>query len=270
MFKTKIAVTLSATTIAVALSTSVFAKEQIISDIWMPGDSNSKWVAGVHVGVVENPLIGEDSDAESYVTPTFEYRGEKFFVGKGQLGYNLFRSEGLSVGVLLTGHGTLLSDDDFFDDNTKLVGVKERDATADAGLYLVHNSVAGQFRARALEEITGEHNGHSFDASYTFNMEAAGWRINPFVSAVYQSSDRVNHFYGVSEQEANSNSYLTAYKADHALNMSVGVNTQYDFSENWQFSTGVQYTKLGTGIRDSSLVEDDKILSAHMGVAYNF
>ena len=111
---------------------SVPAEEVRVSDGIVPGDSNSKWVVGGSVGSIENPFVGEDSH-DGYLAPNIEYRGEKLFVKGGELGYNLFRSNGFGVGVVLTGKPSYFADDENYDDNEKLEHIEERDGTLDAG-----------------------------------------------------------------------------------------------------------------------------------------
>ncbi|MCG8671525.1 MAG: MipA/OmpV family protein [Pseudomonadales bacterium] len=249
------------------LASTGMAGEALVSDGYSPGDSKSKWVVGGAIGAIENPFIGEDS-IDAFIVPNVEYRGERLYFKAGELGVNLFRSQGFGAGFIVTGNESFLSDEDFYDDNKQLEGIKERDGTLDAGFYLVHNSELGQLRMRFLEEVTGEHDGRSVDANYTFDLAYEDIRINPVVGVAWTSADMVDHFFGVSESEANE--YRAEYKGENATSFYTGVRGRYEFTEHWEVDMGAYYVKLGSGISDSTLLEEDDLIVTSVGVNYNF
>ena len=250
------------------MSTSALAKQKLVSDALMPGDSDSKWVAGLTLGGLENPLAGEDSDAIGLADINLEYRGETFFLAQDGIGVNLLRYKNTSTGFILSGKTGFLHDNELYDDNDMLKGIEEREATADLGMYLIHNTDYGQFRIRALEEITGEHKGHSADATFIANFGSGDWRINPFVSVAYESKELVEHFYGISTSEVTTE--LSAYQGDDTVNVSAGINARYNLTANWELGLGASVTKLGEGISDSDLIEEDVLYSASITANYNF
>ena len=249
-------------------STGVYAQDKLVSDALMPGDSDSKWLAGLTLGGLENPLAGEQGEGVGFANINLEYRGEKLFLAKDGLGYNLLRTGNISAGVLLSGKQSLLQDDEWYDDNELLAGLEQRDGTADFGIYMIQTTRLGQLRVRALEEISGQHKGHSVDATYIFNFKTNGWRINPFISVAYESAESTDYFFGVSEAE--SNGQRAAYEADAAVNVSAGINARYRVTQNWEIGAGASVTRLGEGISDSSLIDDDILYAASLTANYNF
>lgn len=248
-------------TAAIAISSSSFA-----SDSFAPGDTQSKWVVGGSLGVISNPLKGEDNIG--LLLPKVEYRGERLFVRDGQLGFNLLEQSGFSTGLVLTGQTSFLYDDDEYDDNPVLAGLKEREGTIDAGLYLAHSSELGRLQFTVLEEVSGEHDGQTADLNYVFDLSYNNWRINPVIGATWNSSDSVNYFYGISQAETNAN--RAAYKGDSTVNPYAGIRGRYLIDKNWELDMQANYVHLGDGISDSSIVEDDHVASLTVGVNYNF
>lgn len=238
----------------------------LANDAIGPGDSDSKWVVGGHVGVMSNPYAGENED--SFLMPNVEYRGERFFLKDGEAGYSLYQGEHFSAGAVLSGEGSFLSDKDDYKGNAKLAGLKERDGTLDLGFYVVKDTDMGRVRFTFLEEITGEHDGRSADLKYTFDYKANNLNINPFVGANWTSADKVDHFFGVSSAEATAD--RAAYKGDSSLNLYAGVRGRYEITKNWDVSATAAYVHLGEGIRDSSIVDEDHVLVGTVGVNYNF
>lgn len=254
--------------IMAAVAGQAMAEEKRVSDGIAPGDTDSKWLVGATFGAISNEIVGEDSDSEGLFNINVEYRGEKFFAAKDTVGYNLYRDNGMSFGVAATSKMSFLFDKDMYDDNEVLAHLKERDGTVDLGVYFIHNSDLGQLRMRVLEEITGEHKGRSFDASYTFDLNYGGWRVNPYVATNYLTDDAVDYFFGVSQEE--STAKLAAYEGKGGFNLTAGVNATYALTENWDLGFGTSITKLSDGIADSSFITDDMIYTATATVNYNF
>jgi len=243
-------------------------KEEIknISDAIGPGDSNSKWVVGAYVGSVTDPYADEDS--KDFIVPNIEYRGEYFFVSKDGIGFNLLRWERFSVGLLMTGEDSLLSDKDDYDDNKTLLGLDERDDTLSAGMYFQHTTPMGQLKVILQDEITGEHGGQSALAKYTFDYEYKNININPVVGVSWSSADTVDHFFGVSDDEANAN--RASYRGHSATSFFTGVRARYTFTKNWDVDLAAAYVNLGDGLEDSSIVEKDDLFISAIGINYNF
>lgn len=236
------------------------------SDAINPGDSDSKWVLGASIGAMTNPMAGEDNAA--FIAPNLEYRGEYFFIKDGEIGLSLYKQPSFSAGLVLTGSGSFLQDKDDYDDNDKLAGLEERDGTLDAGAYFIHRSDMGRLKVTLLSEVTGEHHGQSADANYVFDYKVSDWHVNPFVGATWVSDEAVDHFFGVSAAEANSN--RAAYEGESSVNMYAGVRGRYEITENWDVTASAAYLHLGSGIADSSIVEEDNIMMTSVGVNYNF
>ncbi|WP_028299332.1 MipA/OmpV family protein [Oceanospirillum beijerinckii] len=248
------------------LLTALLSGTALANDAIGPGDSDSKWVLGGHVGVMSNPYAGENEDG--FLMPNVEYRGERFFIKDGEMGYSLYQGEHFSAGAVLTGQGSFLSDKDDYQDNAKLAGLKERDGTLDLGFYVIKDTDMGRVRFTFLEEVTGEHKGRSADLKYTFAYQANKLNVNPFVGVNWTSADKVDHFFGVSSAEATAD--RAAYKGDGSLNVYTGVRGRYEITKNWDVSATAAYVHLGDGIRDSSIVDEDHVLVGTVGVNYNF
>lgn len=247
-----------------------------VSDAYSPGESDSQWIVGGTVLAWENPYINEgdidggDDDGEynGAIVPRVEYRGERFFIDGDGLGVNLFRKNGFSTGLKLTGNATYLSDHDNYDDNDRLATIKERDATADLGLYVIHNYNNGQLKVTAWQEISNEHDGHSVEARYSYNFPLGRWNITPMAGVTWASDELVNHFYGVSEAEASGD--ITAYKGKSTTSYFGGVAVRFDINDHWDVRFNTAFVSLGDGIKDSSIVSDSTTVISGVGVNYNF
>lgn len=247
-----------------ALALSSF--ESAASDSFAPGDSDSKWVVGGGAVVSNNIYKGEDNMGVIY--PNVEYRGERLFFKDGQLGYSVLRLGNLSGGLVLSPDASFLFDKSEYSDNSALAGLKERDATLEGGFYINHSTNMGRLKLTVLTDAASKHDGQTVSLSYTADMNMGDWNVNPYIGAAWISSDKINHHFGVSADEATST--RAAYEGKNTSNVFAGVRGRYEFNKNWDLNLNAGVSRLGSGITDSSIVDDKTVYSAGVGVNYNF
>lgn len=228
------------------------------SDAIGPGDSDSKWILGLEAGVFNNPYSGEGSEA--FISPTIKYNGERFFIKDGSLNLHLAKIHGFSGGLTATIDAGFLSDYDNYNRNDQLSGLAERDATVLGGVYVNHDTDLGRLSFRALTDLGDEHDGHVANLKYTFDLKAGDWNINPMLGMEWVSDEVVNHHVGVfnySPRKSTTNTFA-------------GVRARYEMTENWDLNLKTGITKLGSGISNSSIIDDDLVYQASVGINYNF
>jgi outer membrane protein len=254
-------------TLSIAIAALSFANiSSASSDSFAPGDSDSKWVVGLGTTVGTNVYRGEDNLGIIY--PNVEYRGERFFFKDGQLGFSALQMGNFSGGLLLSSDISFLSDKGEYSDNKTLAGLKERDGTLEGGFYINHSTNMGRLKLTVLSDVAGEHDGQTVSLNYTGNMEMAGWNINPYVGATWASEDKINHHFGVSADEANT--YRAAYQGKSSSSVFAGVRGRYEFTKNWDINLAAGVARLGSGITNSSIVDEKNIYHGSVGVNYNF
>jgi outer membrane protein len=236
------------------------------SDAVGPGDSDSKWVLGAVSGISKNPYSGEGS--ESWISPTIRYNGERFFIKDASLNLHIAKSNNFSGGVKVTVDGGFLSDSSDFNDNEKLAGLKERDATLLGGFYVNHDSDYGRLSFSALTDLDNEHDGQVATLKYTFDLKAGDWNINPVVGLQWASDEVVNYYAGVGASE--STATRAQYSGSDAFNAFAGMRARYEITDNWDVNLKAGFSKLGSDLTDSPILEDDFISSASIGINYNF
>ena len=242
------------------------AQAEQIKDAIGPGDSDNRWILGGNVVTYNNLYKGEGSDAVLY--PAFEYNGDRFFVKNGSINFSIGQHEKMTYGLTASPSATFLSFDEDYRDNNQLAGLQEREATVEAGFYVNHTTDTGRFSFSVLTDLGSEHDGQRATASYTYDLQAGNWRINPTIGAQWMSSDIVNHQYGVSAAE--STATRAAFEAGGALNLFAGVRARYDITEHWEFGASTGFTILSDNITDSSIVEEDYGYHGSLSMSYKF
>jgi len=238
----------------------------VASDAIGPGDSDSRWVLGASAVSFNNIYEGEGS--EGFIFPNARYNGDRVFIQHGSINLSLGQVDNFSGGLTIRGDGGYLGDSSDYRDNKKLAGLEERKHTLEGGFYLNHTTDLGRLNFIFMDDLGGKHHGQSAAASYTFDLKAGDWNINPTVGAEWISADKVNHYYGVSAAESTATRAI--YKGDSATNLFASIRGRYEFTEHWdvELSTGVRY--LSSTISDSSIVDADYVYYSSAAVNYNF
>lgn len=242
-----------------------------VSDGLNPGDSDSKWVAGAMALSLSN--IYQDADNINLLVPVLEYRGDIIFLKDGELGAKLLSTGEtehgvLSGGLLLGGQASYLDDKDTYEDDSALIGLEERESIAEAGVYLRHKNEMGQAKLKFFGDLHSEKYGNRAEAQYIFALNKEQWQLNQSITLIWEDSDRIDHFYGVSQSESTAN--RAEYKGQSAINLALGIDGQYRVNKNWDVKAAVGYVFLDDAITDSSIVSDDDISFISLGTQYNF
>lgn len=249
-----------------AAAASALSFQAIASDAIGPGDSDSKWILGASLGVYNNPYSGEDNTAE--IAPNIRYNGERFFIKGGTLNLHLAETHGFSGGLKLALDAGFLSERSDYEDNEKLAGLKEREGSVLGGIYMNHDTSLGRLNFSALTDLSDEHDGQIAKLKYTFDLTAGKWNINPLLGVEWMSDEFVNHYTGVSANEATAT--RTIYSGEETINVFAGIRARYEITDKWDVNVASGVVKLGSEITDSPIVEDDVVYQASLGFNYNF
>lgn len=231
-----------------------------------PGDRDARWTLGAGAVNYNNVYAGESNDATLF--PVVNFRGDKFFIKHGSANYSLAEMNGFSAGVSLQLDGGYLSDHDEYKDNAVLRGLREREATLEGGFYVYHTSDLGRMRFSAYTDVGGEHHGESANLSYIFDLQYGDFSINPVVGVEWVGEDKLNHYFGVSNAEANAD--RAAYQTGSALNPYAALRVRYAIDDHWDVQVSGGVKRLDSSIRDSSIVNADYSYHSAVAVSYSF
>jgi len=226
------------------------------------GERKPTLTLGLGAAFNSNPYRG--ADRKILALPILAYEGERFFVRGINAGYHLFRQNNLTMSLLssyrMAGYDS--GDSDF------LQGMADRDGTLEAGLQVSLATSLGQFSATLLNDVLDEHDGHEAKLTFSKRFPLQKFFVSPFVSAIWQSSQLANYYYGVRSIEASM--ARPAYKVDSSVLVQLGVRANYLFREHWSLSGRIAVTRLADEISGSPIVKDDFVSSAFVGIGYQF
>lgn len=241
--------TLVAATLLFATSGSVYAQQAPQPQGWSWG-----------VGAVIQQLGYRGGDTEVSAFPLVSYEGEKLYWRGPELGYRV--SENFTV------IGNYRFDGYEADDSEFLAGMEDRKGTLELGAAFTFDVAGGQLTASGTADVLSEHEGYQLNLGYSQNFRALGGLISPFVQVSYLSEDLVDYYYGVELSEATA--LRTAYDAENTMNFTLGASGMWSLTESQTLITNLSYSRFGSEISDSSIVDDSGAVNLLVVWAHSF
>lgn len=180
------------------------------------------------------------------------------------LGFNAYSTE-------TTNHEIILNS--YFSDVklSEVVGfesIEYREGDTNAGIrsaYYFGNSIV---QLELVADVNDSHNGVIGTLQYGRQAQYRNWNFHGLLGARYFSDSVVDHYFGVSAQEATA--ALPEYKAGSGLMPSIQLGATLPLSEKWIFRANAEYFKLPSEVSDSPLAQGDSMYDLAIGFNYVF
>ncbi len=142
-------------------------------------------------------------------------------------------------------------------DDDRVERMDKIDGATEAGAFLAYKFDSLLLGIDAVTDISNEHDGYliTLRGAYTFDF-CDGSNIVPFISTTYADDDYMETYFQVDPGNVGS-SGLSYYEAEACFkDVSLGLNSDMVFSNNWLVQGTAVYTKLLDDAKDSPLVDD--------------
>jgi len=260
---------------------------------------------GIGAGVRTNP-VENSPDIPLVLIPEVNYNGKHFFIQNLDFGAILWQSETQQLNLLATpsydqvyfhrwspsnffintnafaSAGKTVSDEDNIpvldaDGNKELIApqineLQERDLRnrRTAGLggfeYNLTTDVI-DFQVQYLRDFTGIHHGDEARIALAKHWATGRHHIIGSLGAIWQNSEVVNYYYGVTPVEADARG---EYSTDAALSSEARLDWNYQLTERWDLRLLARYRQLPDEIAASPLINDNKVITFFIGGVYHF
>ena len=258
-FLTALLTTLTMTSIAQAAPVTVDG-----AAVRHTGANDDQWGVGATVSVNERPFLGVDDQQESL----------PYFSGQ----YGRFSIEGLDMSLALLGETTqrlnLVAVPRFYEvkagfaDRGELDGLSTTSDTWFAGLGYQLNLAPLYVGAQALYDVGNESDGTEVTLTVSAPFGKESWIAIPAVGLTWQDENLVEHFYGVTADEVRAG--RPAYGDEASLNQHLSLTGVWRPHRHWRVLAAIKAERLGDGISDSPVIEEDSISSVLFGLVYQF
>jgi len=221
---------------------------------------------GVGLGVIgrSSPYVDSDSNVIQ-VIPAITYFGERLQWVGPQLRYGLLGSDTLRFAVSATYRVGAYEEDD----SPLLEGLGDRDSTLMAGVGIAYEGPAGiDLDFRYQHDVLDRTGGGTAEMSLSKGFQAGNWRLSPFVSVNWLSSDLANYDFGVADAAARPG--RPAYDVGSSTNFEIGLGSLWEITEHWRLVLNLGVENLDDRITDSPIVEEDHVLQGFAAITYTF
>lgn len=254
--------------IALLITTSLIAGHAFAAQTYIRNGNiythEGQWV--VEAGGFGSSDLLKDQDKSYGALLNFGYHGEDFNADLAGINYRFFGQTGdiLNLSTYLTGSG--LSYDQ---DSAKSVkGMDKRNATVDLGVNADIALGDGTVSTYFQHDIFNEHKGYKTGVNYFHIVELGSVDFVPFAGVSYQNSDYNNYYFGVKDKEATAQ--RKAYRAGGDFSYNLGYKLVYPINDRWEVTQTSTYTRLGSNIANSPIVESANQWLVGATVAYHF
>jgi len=237
----------------------LFAASLFGTSIAVHADGNTQAKTGFVYGIGANysQEIYKGYSARFIPIPVIGYKGEKLNVFGPFVSYTLLSADNVKVAFELAPRfqGFDESDSDFF------IGMSKRKDSLDAGVSIEYQYGQWKTKLTSLFDVLDNSGGVEVASTVAYTLRFGPIFVEPNVSLVYESSDLVNYYYGVSELESMEN--RPYFKGDSGFNVSTGVSVATPIFLGGFTRLSINNQWFGSHITDSPLVESNYQLSVN-------
>jgi outer membrane protein len=224
--------------------------------------ADSHWGLGLAVGISQRPY--RDADNQTRALPLLTY--ENRWVRIAGPGIDLKLPSAGPVSFALRARYAF--DGYEQDDAPILNGMAERkDSIWLGGAAKWHNDIV-DVSGEWLGDASSHSKGQQFKLQLDRSFRTGAFEFTPRVAAIWLDRKFVDYYYGVTAPEVTAERPF--YEGKATVNAEVGLRTVYALAPRHAVSLDVSTTRVGTGIKDSPLVERRNLSSVRLGYVYRF
>lgn len=220
----------------------------------------------VEAGVVSGSELYKGQDKTTAVVLNGGYHGEDFNVDLSGINYRFIgsNSDFVNISTYFTAGGIGYD----AGDADALKGMKDRKMSGDLGINADFQLDQGTVSTYLQHDVTGAYKGFIGGAKYFHVMDFGVADFVPFAGVSYLSKDFVDYYYGVKASEATATRKAYSGEGDFAVN--VGYKLVVPVTTNIDITQSTAYTRLGSKISDSPIVDSANQWLIGATVAYHF
>lgn len=243
-------------------------------------DGGSFAELGISLFTAKLPLVGfndleagESADSVSGISididTRLQYKG--FFIellrqsqSELTLGYNAYTTPNTKVELILTSQFTEV-------ERSNLEGfetITTREGDFNAGIRSSHYIDDNIVQLEMVRDISDSHDGVIAAIQLGKQMQVKNWNLHGLIGTRYFSDSVVDHYFGVSADEATT--ALPAYTGSAGFLPTIQLGATTPINEKWIFKATAEYADLPDTVVESPLSQGDSVYSVAAGIHYIF
>lgn len=153
-------------------------------------------------------------------------------------------------------------------DSPFLAGMDKRKAGFWLGGAATWHAGFANLSAELLADASGNSDGMQFKLRLDRRFQAGAFDITPRISANWVDKKYVDYYYGVRSYEVRADRSL--YEGRSTVNVEVGLRLGYALAPKQTVFLDVSASSLGSGVKDSPLVDRSSATAVRVGYIYRF
>lgn len=203
-------------------------------------------------------------------------RRSSIAIGSGELGYQITVQDNWQFDVILKAYIDSYEPVEILknQDIPQLSDLDERDFTV--GLALRYSRFFDNAiftidfaTARTGKDEQGDYtSGFIVDSFYSYLIPYRNWDVYLGAGITYYDQALIDYYIGIDADEVTSSRPL--YNADSSFRAQLEIYAQYPLSQSWSFNVGVTQSFYSNSVKQSPLVDKNKLTDLMVGVLYVF
>lgn len=217
-------------------------------------ETESEWEVKIGAGVGHQSSPWAGGDAQSDAIPYLEASiGNWSIGGEGLINYEVEVNDllGFAIGIDTRDDGYQSE----FGNSAFFAGYDTPDEEVIANVGVAYSG----FSIEVNQDVSNKSDSTAVSLSFELPVYETqkGFSVNLTTAAHGYSSDYVNYYYGVTDQQANNSVGRFAYQTQSAVNYELAMTAIYPFAKNWILVGSISHTKLDDNIVNSPLIDKD-------------
>jgi len=154
-------------------------------------------------------------------------------------------------------------------DSPFLLGLDEKKSTWEGGLAFSASMDKAYIEIMALTDMLDRYESWIVKTEVGYNFEFKDISFYPSIIVVYQSSEFLDYYYGISNQEAKTSLY-DRYNTNNDFQLGIQTYIKYPLTNNFSTLINLRVDRLSNEAINSPIVHDDYIFSGMASLIYNF
>ncbi|MFO1201935.1 MAG: MipA/OmpV family protein [Tabrizicola sp.] len=243
-------------------TTSVFALAILGASCQPVFAEGLKYSLGLYGVATASPF---DADkVKGIAAPDFRIEGEHFSFGTNGFTYDLVETGPFSLSARLAPRFVLA-------DPSDVAGLEhlKRDTAVEAGFAARLSFGQVQMNVEALKDVSDTHDGMAVAATVGTTFEVSDrFSIGAQAGATWMDRKLATYTYGVLPAESRAG--LAAYSVNEALIPTVAIDVNYAINDHTALVGGLTADFLPDSVTSSPIVKRDYVVSAMLGLRYQF
>lgn len=254
--------------LALLISATLLASHAYAGDTYIRNGNiythEGSWIVGAGAAYSNDLYKGQDKNWAPMLN--FGYHGEDFNADFGGVNYRFFGNNDdlLNLSAYLGTSGLMYE----AKDADVLKGMSDRKLSLDMGLNADVKLGDGTVSTFYQHDVSGRYKGFLTGVKYAHVIELGSVDFVPFAGVTYQSKDYVDYYFGVRDKEQTAT--RKAYKGDGTFSYGAGYQLVVPITKNLEVTQSAAYSRLGSEISDSPLVDSKNQWAVGAMVNYHF